>query len=45
MLETWEEPLEEEMTSHSSILAWDVPWTEKPGEIQSTGSQASRTQL
>ena len=36
--------LEEEMTIHSSILAWKIPWTEEPGGVQSMGSQ-SRTQL
>ena len=34
-----EDPLEKEMATHSSILAWRIPWTEKPGELQSTGSQ------
>ena len=34
-----EDPLEEEMTTHSSILAWDIPWTGEPGGIQSMGSQ------
>ena len=34
----WEDPLEEEMANHSSILAWRIPWTEEPGELQSTGS-------
>ena len=34
----WEDPLEEEMTTHSSILAWKVPWTEEPGGLQSMGS-------
>ena len=34
-----EEPLEEEMASHSSILAWKIPWTEEPGRLQSIGSQ------
>ena len=34
-----EDPLEEEMTTHSSILAWRIPWTEKPGGLQSIGSQ------
>ena len=33
-----EDPLEEEMTTHSSILAWKAPWTGKPGELQSMGS-------
>ena len=31
--------LEEEMTAHSSILAWEIPWTEEPGGLQSIGSQ------
>ena len=35
----WEDPLEKEMVTHSSILAWKIPWTEKPGELQSVGSQ------
>ena len=35
----WEVPLEEEMATHSSILAWRIPWTEDPGGLQSTGSQ------
>ena len=35
----WEDPLEEEMATHSSILAWKIPWTEEPGRLQSTGSQ------
>ena len=44
-LETWvlslgqEDLLEETMATHSSILAWRIPWTEKPGGIQSLGSQ------
>ena len=43
--ETWvqslgqEDSLEEEMATHSSILAWRIPWTEEPGRLQSTGSQ------
>ena len=36
---SWEDPLEEDMTTHSSILAWRIPWTEEPGRLQSTGSQ------
>ena len=32
----WEDPLEEEMATHSSILAWTIPWTEEPGGLQST---------
>ena len=35
----WEDPLEKEMATHSSILAWRIPWTEEPGELQSTGMQ------
>ena len=34
-----EDSLEEEMTNHSSILAWEIPWTEELGRLQSTGSQ------
>jgi len=34
-----EDPLEKEMETHSSILAWRIPWTEEPGRLQSTGSQ------
>ena len=34
----WEDPLEKEMATHSSILAWKIPWMEKPGRIQSVGS-------
>ena len=34
----WEDPLEEGMATHSSILAWRIPWTEEPGGLQSTGS-------
>ena len=34
-----EDPLQKEMATHSSILAWSIPWTEEPGELQSTGSQ------
>ena len=37
-----EDPLEEEMAAHSSTLAWEIPWTEGPGGLQSMGSQ-SRT--
>ena len=39
-----EDPLEKEMATHSSILAWRIPWTEKPDRLQSTGSQ-SQTRL
>ena len=34
-----EDSLEEEMATHSSVLAWKIPWTEEPGGLQSTGSQ------
>ena len=37
-----EDPLEEGMASHSSILAWRIPWTEEPGGLESTGSQRVR---
>ena len=36
---TQEDPLEEEMATHSSILAWRIPWTEEPGGLQSMGLQ------
>jgi hypothetical protein len=45
MQETWvrslgqEDPLEEGMATHSSTLAWEIPWTEEPGGLQSMGSQ------
>ena len=39
-----EDPLEKEMATHSSILAWKIPWTEKPGGLQSRGHK-SRTRL
>ena len=48
MSETWiqplglEDPLKEGMATHSSILAWRIPWTEEPGRLQSTGSQRVR---
>ena len=35
----WEDPLEEEMETHSRLLAWKIPWTEEPGGLQSMGSQ------
>ena len=46
--ETWvrslgqEDPLEKGMAAHSSILAWQIPWTEEPGGLQSMGSQRVR---
>ena len=36
-----EDPLEKQMANHSSILAWEIPWTEEPGGLQSMGSQES----
>ena len=51
MQETWvrslseEDPLKKEMATHSSILAWEIPWMEESGRLQSLGSQKSRTQL
>ena len=48
MRETWvqslgqEDPLEKEMATHSNILAWEIPWTEKPSKLQSMGSQRVR---
>ena len=38
----WEDPLEKEMATHSSILAWRIPWTKEPGRLQSMGSQRVR---
>ena len=38
----WEDPLEEGMVTHSSVLAWRIPWTEEPGGLQSMGSQTVR---
>ena len=37
-----EDPLEEKMATHSSILAWEIPWTDNPGELQTIGSQRVR---
>ena len=50
MQETWvrslgqEDPLEKEMATHSSILAWKVPWTEEPGGLQSTSHRVTKSQ-
>ena len=38
----WEDPLEEEMATHSSIVAWRISWTEEPGRLESMGSQRVR---
>ena len=35
----WEDPLEKEMATHCSILAWEIPWTQESGRLQSMGSQ------
>ena len=49
MQETWvrslgrEDPLEKEMTTHSSIRAWKIPWTKEPGGLQSIGLQRVRS--
>ena len=40
-----EDPLEEEMATCSRILAWEIPWTEEPGRLQSMGVTKSRTRL
>ena len=48
MQDTWvrslglEDPLEEEMATHSSVLAWRIPWEEDPGGLQSVGSAVAR---
>ena len=41
----WEDALEKEMATHSSILAWEIPWTEEMGGLQSMGSQKGQTRL
>ena len=41
LIKALEEPLEEEMATHSSVLAWKIPLTEEPGRLQSMGSQKS----
>ena len=38
----WEDPMEEETATHSSTLAWRIPWTEEPGGLGSLGSQRVR---
>ena len=40
-----EDPLEEKMATHSSIVAWEIPRTEEPGELQSIGSQTDMTEV
>ena len=39
MILRWEDPLEKETATHSNILAWEIPWTEEPGGLQSCGSR------
>ena len=39
---SWEDPLEKEMATHSSTLAWKIPWMEEPGRLQSMGLQRAR---
>ena len=41
----WEDPLEKETATHSSIFAWEILWTEEPGGLQSMGLQKSWTQF
>ena len=41
----WEDPLEKEIATHSSILAWEIPWTEEPSGLQSMELQKSQTGL
>ena len=36
---SWEDPMKKGMATHSTVLAWTIPWTEEPGRLQSTGSQ------
>ena len=42
---SWQDPLEKEVATHLSILAWKIPWIEEPGRLQSMRSQKSQTQL
>ena len=42
---SWEDPPEKEMATLSSVLAWEIPWTEEPGRLESMGLQKSWTQL
>ena len=41
----WEDPLDKEMATHSSVLAWEIQWTEEPGGLPSMGLQKSQTPL
>ena len=42
---SWEDPMEKEMATHSSILVWEIPWTKEPSGLQSKGSQRVRHDL
>ena len=42
LIPDWEDPMEKGMATHSSTLAWNIPWTEEPGRLQSMGSQRVR---
>ena len=41
----WEDPMVKEMATHSTILAWEIPWTDEPGGLQSMGLQKSQMRL
>ena len=41
----WEDPLEKEMVTHSSILAWEISWTKEPGKLQSMGSKKKKKKI
>ena len=45
LIQDWEDPLEKEIATHSSILAWEIPWTEEPGGLQSMRLQKIQTGL
>ena len=45
LISRWEDPLQKEMATHPSILAWKIPWTEEPGRLQSVKSQGVRHDL
>ena len=42
---SWKHPVEKEMTAHSSIIAWEIPWTEETGRLQSVGLKRGRHDL
>ena len=43
LVQSWEDPLKKKMATYSSILAWEIPWTDEPGGLQSIGLQKSGT--